>query len=116
MRTTGKRDLTSWEIFLNVRLCPGPRRNRIELCLGAEEGARLLLGEESWGLVWGPLHGPGGIDSSISESMADLKEPNSNSWGQGPLSWHQAGDRWALALGPGGGWAGGARCLGEALE
>ena len=37
-------------------------------------------------------------------------------WGQGPLSWHQAGDRWALAPGPGGGWAGDALCLGEALE
>lgn len=45
---------------------------------GAEEGARLLLGEESWGLVWGPLTAQEG-DSSISESMEDLEEPDSNS-------------------------------------
>lgn len=59
----------------------------------------------------------GGIDSSISESMADLKEPSSNFWGQGPLSQRQAiAGHLLQGLEGRGGWAGDVRCLGEARE
>lgn len=59
----------------------------------------------------------GGIDSNISESMADLKEPSSNFWGQGPLSQRQVKAGHLLrGLEGRGGWAGDARSLGEARE
>ena len=59
----------------------------------------------------------GGIDSDISESMADLKEPSSNFWGQGPLSQRQAKAGHLLrGLEGQGEWAGEAHSLGEARE